>query len=282
MSQFESHIWSGEKKERAISSADLKMRLEMNKRYQDRDFSAWLRSRLAVRSGENILDVGCGTGAQAFFMLEDAGRTGSVVALDISHESVQSLNKDASSRGYTNLKAFQLDMGELKDKLMKDFESSRFTLAHSSYAIYYSPRRIDVLAEMQARLTSDGRLAIFTPCEPHGMVELASKFHQIPQPVIDSLKFGTEQLIPLFREAFWNVEIHFFQSELNITSAEDFLAFYQATTYYDKNSEEAIVDSVAESINKLGYFKVKKNGILLLGNSKRAGIQECASYLGIR
>jgi hypothetical protein len=60
------------------------------------------------------------------------------------------------------------------------------------------------------------------------------------------------------------------------------LAFYQATTYYDKNSEEAIVDSVAESISKLGYLKVKKNGILLLGSAKRAGIQECASYLGIR
>jgi ubiquinone/menaquinone biosynthesis C-methylase UbiE len=281
MNKSNNHIWSGDKKERAISSTDLKMRLDMNKKYQDRDFSAWLRKRLNIRNGENILDVGCGTGAQSLFMLEDVGNTGSVVALDISNESVKALVNEAGSKGYNNLSAFQLDMGELKDKLKKDFEFSRFSLAQSSYAIYYSPKRIEVLEEMQARLTSDGRLAVFTPCEPHGMVEHAGQFHPIPQPVIDSLKFGTEQLIPLFREAFWNVEIHFFQSELNITSAEDFLIFYQATTYYEPSSENAIIESVAKEIKSKGSFKVKKNGVLLIGSSKRASILECATRIGI-
>ena len=282
MNKSDSHIWSGQKRERAISSQDLTMRLDMNKRYQSRDFSAWLRKRLAIRGGENILDVGCGTGAQALFMLEDVGSLGSVVALDISKDSIESLLDQANRFGYYNLEAFQLDMGDLESKLSKDFVNSRFTLAHSSYAIYYSPKRLQVLNEMQSRLTSNGRLAIFTPCEPHGMVEFVSKYHKIPQPVVDSLKFGNEQLVPLFREAFWNVEIHFFQSELNITSANDFITFYQATTYYDENSKALVLTSANEIINNFGALTFRKNGILLIADSIRAGILESAYRLNLK
>ena len=279
MKKSTSHIWSGKKKERAISSQDLRMRLDMNKRYQSRDFSAWLRKRLEIRGGETILDVGCGTGAQALFMLEDVGSLGSVVALDISKDSIEGLIDQANGQGYYNLKAFQLDMGDLESKLSKDFANLRFTLAHSSYAIYYSPKRLQVLNAMQSKLTPDGRLAIFTPCEPHGMVEFVSKYHKIPQPVIDSLKFGSEQLVSLFREAFWNVDIHYFQSELNVTSANDFITFYQATTYYDENRKAVLFNSANEIINNFGALNFRKNGILLLANSIRAGILESASRL---
>ena len=78
------HVWTGEKKRRAISSDDLKMRLDINKRSQSKDFQSWLRKRLNVQPSEQILDVGCGTGAQTYFMAEDAGEDGNVIAMDIS------------------------------------------------------------------------------------------------------------------------------------------------------------------------------------------------------
>ena len=81
------HVWSGEKKRRAISSDDLQMRLNINKKSQSKDFHSWLRKRLNVKPSEQILDVGCGTGAQTFFMAEDAGEDGHVTAFDISKES---------------------------------------------------------------------------------------------------------------------------------------------------------------------------------------------------
>lgn len=277
-----SHIWTGEKKKRAISSEDLTMRLDLNKKYQNKDFGAWLRKRLQVRNGQSILDVGCGTGAQTIFMLEDVGPSGSVVAFDISDESIKTLSNDAKKLGYKNLTAFKLDMGDISSKLDSDFSNRRFNIAHSSYAIYYSPKRLKVLNEMQSKLTSDGRLAIFTPCEPHGMVDFVSKYHSIPQPVLDSLKFGTEKLIPIFRESFWNLEIHFFQSELKINSAKDFISFYQATTYYEKQFEKQIFESVNEYINKNGYINFSKNGVLLIADSKRKSIEESVLHLNIK
>jgi ubiquinone/menaquinone biosynthesis C-methylase UbiE len=279
---MDSHIWTGEKKERAISSKDLEMRLELNKRYQSRNFSSWLRNHLAIRNGECILDVGCGTGAQTLFMLEDVGISGSVIALDISGESIESLLRESKDLGYSNLTAFQLDMGDLTNKLSKKFSNSHFTLAHSSYAIYYSSKRLQVLNEMQSRLTSDGRLAIFTPCEPHGMVEFVSKYHKIPEPVIDSLKFGTDILVPLFREAFWNLQVHFFQSYLKITSAEDFITFYQATTYYDKGSENILFNSAKDIISKDGELSFSKNGILLIADSARKNILDTDFLLNLK
>jgi ubiquinone/menaquinone biosynthesis C-methylase UbiE len=279
---LDSHIWTGEKKERAISSKDLEMRLELNKRYQSRNFSSWLRNHLAIRNGESILDVGCGTGAQTLFMLEDVGISGSVVALDISGESIESLLRESKDLGYSRLTAFQLDMGDLTNKLSNEFSNSHFTLAHSSYAIYYSSKRLQVLNEMQSRLTSDGRLAIFTPCEPHGMVEFVSKYHRIPEPVIDSLKFGTDILVPLFREAFWNLQVHFFQSYLKVTSAEDFITFYQATTYYDKESENILFDSAKDIISKDGELSFSKNGILLIADSARKNILDTDFFLNLK
>ena len=261
------HVWSGEKKRRAINSKDLEMRLAINKKYQSKDFIAWLRKRLDVKPNEKILDVGCGTGAQTIFMAEDAGQNGHVTSFDISEESISVLKNNLPDCLKNRVSAYSMDMADMKEFLDRNCPGKQYTLAQSSYALYYSPHRIEVLAAMQERTKDFGRVAVFTPCPPHEMIEFASKYHNISAPVTDSLNFGIDTLIPLFRECFWEVEVHYFQSILATNDINDFKSFYEASTYYDKNSAEEVIKGANSQIIENGSLDFKKCGVLLIGSS---------------
>ena len=260
------HVWSGDKKRRAISSNDLKMRLDINRKSQSKNFHDWLRKRLNVQPSEQILDVGCGTGAQTFFMAEDGGEDGHVTALDISEESIKYLKNSLPLHLKSRVSAHVLDMGEIKEFLTKNYNSKKYTLAQSSYALYYSPKRINVLTEMQKRTRSLGRVAIFTPCPPHGMISLVEKHHKISEPVNDSLHFGDDFLRPLFRKSFHEIQVHYFQSTVSIKSLEEFKTFYEATTYFNEKDNESLYDEAENIIKNKNELNFEKCGILLIGS----------------
>ena len=160
-------------------------------------------------------------------------------------------------------------MGNLKEFLSENYLNNKYTLAQSSYALYYSPKRIDVLSEMQNRTKDFGRVSVFTPAPPHGMISFAENFQDMSAPVTDSLYFGENKLKDIFRKCFWEVEIHYFQSRLKITSADDFQQFYEATTYYDSQNAQNIYEKAVFEINKNGCLDFEKCGILLIGSNLR-------------
>lgn len=267
MTKAPSHIYNDDVRERAISRDSLNTRLVLNSRYQSADFHAWLHRRLAVAKGEHVLDVGCGTGAQTLRFLDSIGRHGTVSALDISPESVEELLRSAGGDPRVTAKA--ADMANLDTVIRSDFRQQTYTLAHSSYALYYSPARLDVLKRMAESLMSTGRVAVFTPATPHGMVDIARQFSTVPDQVLESLEFGPTVLEPAFRDLFWDVEIHFFQSEMRVTALEDFMKFYAATTYYDAKAEDPIRKCAQTEIARRGAVVYAKNGYLIMGRDRR-------------
>ena len=260
------HIYGGDVRDRATSSSSLQTRLTQNARYQTRSFQDWLIRRLDISPGEKILDVGCGTGAQALRFLDLIGDGGSVAACDISKESIKALVQSANND--SRIQAVTADMATLEDLLANVFSQKEFTLAHSSYALYYSPQRANVLETMANSLYDFGRLAVFTPTSPHGMVDLASRFGPIPDAVYDSLNYPDE-LQKSFRDLFWDVRIDYFQSEMRVTSLNDFVDFYRATTYYSPEIEPQITAYAESEIERSGSICYAKNGFLIQGSSKR-------------
>lgn len=262
-----SHIYGGDNKERAVNSNKLTTRLDINKRYQSKDFTEWLFKRLSIVPGESILDVGCGTGAQSLRFLKEVGQHGSVSALDLSEDSIELLiNKSGDD---TRLVAVADDMANLEEVIDRKFREKKYTLAHSSYALYYSPSREDVLRTMIESLYGVGRLAIFTPVTPHGMVDIARRFGDVPDAVLDSLRYGPDVLEPIFRKAFVEVEIHYFQSEMRVTNKEDFIDFYKATTYFKEEALPEIGDFADQEISRQGKICYEKNGYLIIGRDRK-------------
>ena len=261
------HVFEGEIRDRATSRGSLNVRLNLNSRYQSADFHSWLHRRLDVSRGEHILDVGCGTGAQSLRFLDAIGARGTVSALDISSDSVDELLRSAN--GDPRLTAAVADMADLDAVIRQTFTRRMYTLAHSSYALYYSPARQAVLERMSDALESSGRLAVFTPATPHGMVDIAARFGPVPDLVLESLEFGPAVLEPKFRSLFWEVEIHYFQSDMRVTSLDDFMAFYRATTYFDPDVEGSVRDFAQAEISARGAVSYTKNGYLIIGRDRR-------------
>jgi len=262
-----SHVYQGDKFERATSRASLAKRLAMNHAYASADFDAWLMQRLDAQPGEDVLDVGCGTGAQTLLMAGRVGGEGSVSSIDISAESVADLKNKLPSGA-----PVQVEVGDMAalDRFVADvFRVKRYDIAQSTYALYYTRDRIKVLGIMKAVLKPGGRLAVFTPQSPHGLVELAAKFSDVPRPVFDSLVFGAEVLAPWFKGNFATVDEHHFHNELSIPTVDELISFYRATTYYDAKAEPAIRAHVQDIITRDGRFTYEKNGYLVIGRDPR-------------
>ena len=258
------HVYRGERFEQATSRDSLKERLRINKAYASSDFDAWLMERLQVIAGEDILDVGCGTGGQSLLFAKTVCPGGTVSAVDISADSVETLN--ASLVHEDPVQAIVGDMTDLQSLIENKFWTKRYDLAQSSYALYYALDRDVVLATMKRYLKPEGRLAIFTPQGPHGLVELAAQYCEIPQPVYDSLKFR-DVLDDWFHSNFQSVEEHEFHNELRIPSADEVLDFYAATTYHDETAVQSIREHVEADIARKGYFEYEKNGYLVIGRN---------------
>lgn len=256
-------IYSGNRAERATATTYLEKRIEINRAYSSADFNTWLFDRLKVQRGEDILDVGCGSGAQTIPFARQVGPTGSVSSLDISTELI-ALLKSRLPAG-ARVEATASDMADLSEVIAREFSVKRYSLVHSSYALYYSPKRLTVLDVMRGALKAGGRCAIFTPNQPHGLVDLAARFAQVPDAVNKSLRFGSDVLRPYFENHFPKLEIHHFHNVISVPSADILIEFYRQTTYYDPKAESDIRALADDVIRKVGRFKYEKNGYLIIG-----------------
>lgn len=256
-------IYSGERSERATVTAFLEKRIEINRAYSSANFDAWLMQRLAVEPGEDILDVGCGSGAQTIPFAGIVGPTGSVSALDISAESVALLRSRLPAGA--KVQAAASDMGELMNLIANVFTVKRYALVHSSYALYYSSQRMRVLDVMRGVLKEGGRCAVFTPNEPHGLVTLAARFSDVPATVTESLRFGPAVLQSYFATNFLRHDVHYFHNVVTVPSADVLIEFYRQTTYYDAQAEPKIRAEVEAEIARSGRYVYEKNGYLAIG-----------------
>jgi ubiquinone/menaquinone biosynthesis C-methylase UbiE len=256
-------IYSGRRAERATATAFLEKRIEINRAYSSADFDAWLFDRLKIKQGEDILDVGCGSGAQTIPFARQVGPTGTVSSLDISADSI-ALLKSRIPPG-ARVEAIDADMAQLSEVIERKFSVKRYSLVHSSYALYYSPQRLAVLDVMRAALKAGGRCAVFTPDRPHGLVELAARFIKVPDAVNASLCFGPDVLQPYFEKYFNRVETHRFHNVVSVPSADVLIEFYRQTTYYDVQAEPKMRAVADDAIRKTGHFNYEKNGYLIIG-----------------
>lgn len=262
-----SNVYTGDRDERATGTDYLEKRLEINRAYSSTDFNKWLFDHLDVKAGEDILDVGCGSGAQTLPFAEIVGSEGSVSALDIAEDSVKLL-KSRVKPGM-NVQAIVSDMAETGRHIADTFRVKQYDLCHASYSLYYCLDREGVLDAMCASLKPGGRVAIFNPNAPHGLVDLASRYTDIPDPVMESLQFGPTVLEPYFKAAFDSYQVHHFQNVVTLPNSDLMLEFYRQTTYYTPDAEADMKAEVDAAVERDGAWSYEKNGYLIIGRDPK-------------
>jgi len=112
----------------------------------------WLLKTAAVKPGEKILDIACGTGLLSFPLAAATGETGSVVATDISEKMIAFAQEAAEKKNTRNIRFERMDGEEL------DFPDDSFDLVICSLGLMYMPFPGKSIAEMFRVLKPGGRM----------------------------------------------------------------------------------------------------------------------------
>ena len=240
--------------ERSTSSSSLDVRLEANRRSQKIDFKEWSLKILSPEEGDKVLEIGCGTGAQTIPVSRKIGERGSLTFVDLSAQSVATVSEKLGSS--TTQRGIVGSMDDIDDLL--DLNIGKFDLIYSVYAMYYAKEPKRLLDSLLNRLSPDGRLCILGPESPHGFVELARKYFEIPEEVDNSLNFRTEVVESFMKENFQSFEVFVIRNPQFFYSTEDALEFFRNTTYYSRKFEKQISEVIEQEISAKSVFVVDK------------------------
>lgn len=106
-----------------------------------------------LESGENVLDISCGTGLVTFPIAEAVGPKGKVTGIDLSEKMIEQAVSEAEKRGFSNVAFQHMDAEEL------DLPDSSFDIAINSLGLMYYPDPDKAIEEMYRVVEPDGRAA---------------------------------------------------------------------------------------------------------------------------
>ncbi|HUE84872.1 MAG TPA: methyltransferase domain-containing protein [Vicinamibacterales bacterium] len=105
----------------------------------------------ALRPGEHVLELACGTGLVTFPAAEAVGHSGSVLATDISDKMVQFTAGEAARRGLSQVRCVRMGAESL------ELPDASFDAVLCALGLMYVPEVAAALAEMHRVLAPGGR-----------------------------------------------------------------------------------------------------------------------------
>jgi len=105
----------------------------------------------ALRPGERVIDIACGTGLVTFPAAEAVGPTGHVLATDISDAMVETVRAERAALGFGWIEVSRMDAEALSSA------DATFDAAICALGLMYVPFPVKALAEMRRVLRPGGR-----------------------------------------------------------------------------------------------------------------------------
>jgi SAM-dependent methyltransferase len=119
---------------------------------RNRESLELLLARLALTGGENVLEIGCGTGALTLPLAAAVGGAGRVVAVDISEPMLGLARQRVAERGLGNVTLIS------GDAQVFAFEPAHFDLATSRMGVMFFADPAAAFANIRGAIKPGGRL----------------------------------------------------------------------------------------------------------------------------
>jgi ubiquinone/menaquinone biosynthesis C-methylase UbiE len=221
-------------------------------------WAADLVERAALRDGERVLDIACGTGVVARIAAQRVGATGRVVALDLNPGML------AVARSLPPVNGAVIDWRE-GSALALPFPDAEFNVAFCQLGLQFFPNRPQALREMRRALVPEGHLAlnVFGPIERNPAAHaLAAALDRHIGPDASTAKRSehaladTEQLRRLVADAgFHSIEIETVSKLVRFPSSADYVRIQLAATplaslvaQFDTASGERLVEAALKDV----------------------------------
>ena len=111
-----------------------------------------LISRAAIRRGERVIDIGCGTGATTLELADQAGPEGSVLAIDLSAPMLALARRRSAVRGQDNVRFLCADAQSHR------FEEAAHDLLISRFGVMFFGDPVAAFGNLRIALRPGGRL----------------------------------------------------------------------------------------------------------------------------
>ena len=137
----------------------LKEREQVNATCAVHNLEDWIVGHVHLRAGIRVLDLGCGTGKQAFAFAKLVTPEGTIVGVDISKQAVEAVTERAVEEKLTHVTAVQSSL----DNVLSLLKSERFDLIVSSYAFYYATDMRQLFIALRSLLRMQGQIFVCGP-----------------------------------------------------------------------------------------------------------------------
>ena len=183
-----------------------------------------------VTAGSRVLDVAAGAGGQTLAAARRVGRTGSVLATDISPAILEFAASEAKRAGFQNVETRELDGEHL------NVEPGTFDAVISRVGLIYFPDQQGALSGMRRALKPGGRVSAIVYSTPDRNrffslpVSIIRRRANLPPPAPGQpgpFSLGAEDVLQHAYESagFHDVEVRVVQAPLRLNSAAECTQF---------------------------------------------------------
>ncbi len=254
-------------------SNNLSQRISLHEKYSTNPYglSNWLFDQYSFSDGDNILELGCGTGGQWKGRIPENAK---LVLTDFSEGMIKEVK--GKYKEHSNIIARKADIQNIS------FEDSHFDIAIANFMLYHVPDLERALAEVVRVLKPGGKFYTAT-CGNNHLIEVNRWFNEY-NPEYDifnssKLSFTLQNGVEQLKRYFTDVQMKEYADALEINDVDDLVNYiltFNDMVNIGKNELSDIREHLITKQNKDGIIHLSKQiGIFI---AKKTSIEICKNW----